>query len=40
MKLLFIGDVVGENGCRFLMERLPGIRREPRFSAAHGSAYL
>lgn len=28
MKLLFIGDVVGENGCRFLMERLPGIRRE------------
>lgn len=28
MKLLFIGDVVGEIGCRFLQKRLPGLKRE------------
>ncbi len=28
MKLLFIGDVVGEHGCRFLQQKLPGIKRE------------
>ncbi|MCR4646361.1 MAG: TIGR00282 family metallophosphoesterase [Oscillospiraceae bacterium] len=28
MNLLFIGDVVGENGCRFLQKKLPGIKRE------------
>ncbi|MBQ8926793.1 MAG: YmdB family metallophosphoesterase [Oscillospiraceae bacterium] len=27
MKLLFIGDVVGEAGCTFLQKRLPGLRR-------------
>ena len=28
MKLLFIGDVVGEVGCRFLSRKLPQLRRE------------
>lgn len=28
MKLLFIGDVVGDIGCRFLQQRLPGLKRE------------
>ena len=28
MNLLFIGDVVGENGCRFLQKKLPGLKRE------------
>lgn len=28
MKLLFIGDVVGKNGCDFLMDRLPQVKRE------------
>lgn len=28
MKLLFIGDAVGSNACRFLRQRLPGLRRE------------
>lgn len=28
MKLLFIGDVVGEVGCRFLKKKLPALRRE------------
>ena len=28
MKLLFIGDVVGEHTCRYLQKRLPAIRRE------------
>lgn len=28
MKLLFIGDVVGDVGCRFLQKRLPALRRE------------
>lgn len=28
MKLLFIGDVVGEIGCRFLQKRLPVLKRE------------
>lgn len=28
MKLLFIGDVVGDVGCRFLQKRLPGLKRE------------
>ena len=28
MKLLFIGDVVGSHGCRFLQQKLPGIKRE------------
>ncbi len=28
MKLLFIGDVVGDVGCRFLKKRLPALRRE------------
>lgn len=28
MKLLFIGDVVGEVGCRFLQQKLPGLKRE------------
>lgn len=27
MKLLFIGDVVGSNGCRFLQKRLPELKR-------------
>lgn len=28
MKLLFIGDVVGEVGCRFLRKKLPALKRE------------
>lgn len=28
MKLLFIGDVVGDVGCRFLQKKLPVLRRE------------
>ena len=28
MNILMLGDVVGDNGCRFLLERLPRIRRE------------
>lgn len=28
MKLLFIGDVVGEVGCRFLQQKLPQLKRE------------
>lgn len=28
MKLLMIGDVVGENGCLFLQKRLPALKRE------------
>ncbi len=28
MKLLFIGDVVGDVGCQFLKRRLPALRRE------------
>ncbi|MBR3629400.1 MAG: TIGR00282 family metallophosphoesterase [Oscillospiraceae bacterium] len=28
MRLLFIGDVVGEHGCRFLQQKLPALRRE------------
>lgn len=28
MKLLFIGDVVGEVGCRFLRKNLPALKRE------------
>lgn len=28
MKLLMIGDVVGDIGCRFLAKKLPGIKRE------------
>lgn len=28
MKLLFIGDVVGEAGCAFLQRKLPGLKRE------------
>ena len=28
MKLLMIGDVIGSHGCRFLAQKLPGIKRE------------
>ena len=28
MKLLFIGDVVGKNGCKFLSEKLYSIKKE------------
>lgn len=28
MKLLFIGDVVGKNGCEFLMNKLPQVKRD------------
>ena len=28
MRLLFIGDVVGEGGCKFLMKKLPDYKRE------------
>ncbi|MDD6021494.1 MAG: TIGR00282 family metallophosphoesterase [Oscillospiraceae bacterium] len=28
MRILAIGDVVGENGCRFLARTLPGLKRE------------
>ncbi len=28
MKLLFIGDVVGDVGCRFLQKKLPALKRE------------
>ena len=27
MRILFVGDVVGQNGTRFLGEKLPGLRR-------------
>ncbi|MBQ5884435.1 MAG: TIGR00282 family metallophosphoesterase [Clostridia bacterium] len=28
MRLLFIGDVVGQSGCEFLMRKLPGYKKE------------
>ncbi len=28
MRLLFIGDVVGEGGCRFLLKKLPSFKKE------------
>ncbi len=28
MRLLFLGDVVGEGGCKFLMEKLPRFKRQ------------
>ena len=28
MRLLFIGDVVGQSGCEFLMEKLPDYKKE------------
>ena len=28
MKILCIGDVVGQNGCEFLRKALPGVKRE------------
>ena len=28
MKILFVGDVVGQPGCEFLMERLPALKRK------------
>ncbi len=27
MKILFIGDIVGQAGCEFLQRQLPGLRR-------------
>lgn len=28
MNILMLGDVVGQNGCSFLLQRLPGLRRQ------------
>ena len=28
MRLLFIGDVVGQGGCEFLMKKLPSFKKQ------------
>ena len=48
MKILCIGDVVGQSGCKFLREKLPGIKKAYNIdiviangeNSAHGNGVL
>ena len=33
MRILFIGDIIGEDGCRYICDRLPSVKRENKIDA-------